>query len=170
MGPRPPITNDRKKIIEAHLKRKRIHVERPFVQAEYTYPREGDDGYCVFYDAKTRRCIIHPVKPETCVAGPVTFDINTLTRTIEWYLKRKEICSLAGMIYEDKKVLREHLETAKKELSRLVHELDSPGLKAILAKEEPETFKIEESALDRSVIEKLANSRDLASGQQKTNA
>ena len=155
---RPPTTIERRRIIEAYLKKQRIPVENPFVRTAYTFPREDAEGYCVFCDKKTRKCLIHPVKPETCVAGPITFDINMPNRKIEWYLKKEEICPLAGVLYKNKGTLQKHLKSAKKEIFRLVSELDSEALKAILKIEEPETFKIDEDNAGKDILGKLTGS------------
>lgn len=154
-GTRPPITRERKDIIEGYLKKANIPISDPFVQAEYVFPREDADGYCIFQDKTTRKCIIHPVKPETCVAGPITFDINARNHKIEWYMKMEKICPLAGAIYKNKELLNKHLESAKKELLGLVQRLDSEALKAILKKDEPETFKIDEDNMEIGILNKL---------------
>lgn len=154
----PPITDERRKTIEDYLRTRKIVVDAPFVKEEYLFPRLDNDGYCVFHDKKTRQCIVHPVKPETCVAGPITFDINVTTGNIEWFLKKEKICALAGRIYEDKALLRKHVTSARKELSRLVKELDSLALRAILKKDEPETFKIDEGKTEKNVLKKLRSS------------
>lgn len=140
----PPITAERRKIIEAYLAKERLRAEKPFVEEEYVYPRLDNDGYCVFHDVETRKCIVHPVKPETCVAGPITFDICKKTGKIEWFIKMEKICPLAAVVYSDKKMLQKHLDSAKKELKRLVNELSPRELEAILKKDEPEIFKIGE--------------------------
>jgi Fe-S-cluster containining protein len=152
---RPPLTVRRKQIIEAYLKEQGFHVENPFTQTAYVFPREDTEGYCIFYDKKTKKCQIHSVKPETCVAGPITFDINMKNKKIEWHLKMEKICSLAGAIGKDEKTLKKHLESAKREILRLVSELDSESLKAILRIEEPETFKIGEDNIGKEVLDKL---------------
>lgn len=151
----PPITRNRKKVIEAYLRKRNIHVTEPFARTEYIFPRLNADMYCVFHDPKTRRCIVHPVKPETCVAGPLTFDINVKTGKIEWYVKFDKICQLAGAVYGDKKLLEKHMTSARQEILRLLRELVSRDLRAILKKSEPETFKIAEEAIDKSVLDKL---------------
>ena len=151
----PPITQNRRKIIEHYLKEKRICIADPFVKTEYVFPKLNPDGYCVFQDHKTRKCVIHSVKPETCVAGPITFDINVKTGKIEWYVKMETLCHLAGVVYENKGLLKKHLASAKKEISRLVEGLDAEDLRAILKKQEPETFKIDEEAVDKKVLNKL---------------
>jgi hypothetical protein len=131
------------KVIERFLNEQNIEIENPFVKTDYAFPRLNKDGYCIFHDSETRKCIVHPVKPETCVAGPITFDINPRTKKIEWFIKMKEICPLAGVVFKDKVSLRSHVKSAKKEIKRLVNELDSDELAAILKKDEPETFKID---------------------------
>lgn len=156
-GAKPPITDERKKIIEDYLKRNGIPIRNPFTKTAYTFPRENTEGYCIFYDKKTRKCQIHTVKPETCVAGPITFDINTQTRKIEWYLKMEKICPLAGILHKNEETLKKHLESAKKEITKLVHELSPEALKAILKIEEPETFKISEDDIEDTILDKLAN-------------
>jgi len=152
---RPPITEKREKIILDYLKRLGVHIENPFVHAEYTFPRETADGYCIFYDKATRKCVVHPVKPETCVAGPITFDINKASGKIEWYLKMEKICPLAGVIYKDKALFEKHLETARREILQLVKELPSEALKFILTREEPDTFKIGEEEIGNEALNKL---------------
>jgi len=151
----PPITDERRKIIETYLRKKRIHIENPFVITDYVFPRLDVDGYCVFHDRQTRKCKIHSVKPETCVAGPITFDINGKNAKIEWHIKMQKICQLAGVVYANKSLLQKHLEAAKKEIRRLVDEIDSSALKAILKKDEPETFKIDEERIRKDITSKV---------------
>jgi len=145
----PPVTAERKKIIEAYLKENGMSITNPFEHTEYLFPRLTPDGYCIFHDKKTKKCVIHPVKPETCVAGPITFDVNAKTEKIEWFIKMDKICQLAGAVYQDKRLLRKHLASAKEEVLRLVTQLTAEELRAILKKDEPETFKIEEKALEK---------------------
>ena len=154
---RPPITNERKKIIERFLMRQNFPAEDFFKHEAYMFPREDTEGYCIFYDKKTRRCKIHPVKPETCVAGPITFDVNLKTGKVEWYLKMENICPLAGAMFRNKETLQKHLETAKREIHRLLRELDAEALKAILKIEEPDTFKIGEEPAEKEVLCKLGS-------------
>jgi len=152
---RSPLTLTRKKIIEAHLKEQKIRIVNPFVQTAYIFPKEDAERYCIFYCKKTAKCLIHPVKPETCVAGPITFDINKKTQKIEWHLKKEKICLLAGKMYKNQAILQKHLESAKKEILRLVRELDPKALQTILKIEEPETFKIGEDNIGKEILDKL---------------
>jgi hypothetical protein len=47
------------------------------------------------------------------------------------------------------------LQSAKKEILALVRDLDAASLKAILKKDEPETFKIDEDTIDGEILDKL---------------
>lgn len=152
---KPPLTKNRQKIILEYLKEQRMQVDNPFSHEHYSYPSVDDLGYCAFLNKKTGKCRVHPVKPETCKAGPVTFDINRRTGKVEWYLKKSEICEVAGMLYQNKRLFYEHFEAAKAELMRLICELDADALQAILAIEEPQTFKVGEDALPKETACKL---------------
>ena len=154
-GARPPLTFKRISIINEYLLAKKIDIKRPFEKREYSFPKENSNGYCVFFDAKTKKCNIHLLKPETCVAGPVTFDINIGKGIINWYLKSEKICKLAGMFYRDNDMLRKHLESAKREINNLIRGLSKKELLTILSIEEPDTFKIGEDPLDSEVLKKL---------------
>jgi Fe-S-cluster containining protein len=156
---RPPITQKRKKIIESYLATQGLRIKEPFNSADYIFPRETSDGFCIFFDKKSGRCLVHPVKPETCIAGPITFDINPQTGKIEWFLKFESICSVAGILYTDKEALEKHLSSARKALQTLVQELDAKALRAILKIEEPETFKIGEDSLSPRVLEKITSKK-----------
>jgi len=155
-GARPPVSSKRKMIIKNYLKNNGLTIENAFEEKSmYTFPKETEDNQCVFFDKNTKKCQIHPVKPETCVAGPITFDINLKTGKIEWFLKTEKICPLAGALYKNKSELQGHLESARRELLKLVHDLDAEALHAILKIEEPDTFKIGEEDLNPEVLTKL---------------
>ena len=142
-------------MILAFLEENNITIDSPFANGKYAFPRETDDGYCIFLNKTTGRCRIHPVKPETCVAGPITFDINVETGKIEWFLKTNKICRLAGSLHRDRKAYSKHESSAKHEIRRLVRELDAEALRAILAIEEPDTIKVAEDDVGSEVLSKL---------------
>lgn len=100
--------------------------------------------------------MVHPVKPETCTAGPVTFDINLKACKVEFYLKKGEICNLAEIMCHNKLQFKEHFEAAKTVLLRLICDLELNDLKNLMMIEEPQTFKIGEADLPREVAEKFA--------------
>ena len=151
----PPVTPERRRIIEAYLKDNDISTVNRFDQTDYVFPRLTAEGYCVFHSAETKKCSVHSVKPETCVAGPITFDINAKTGKIEWFVKKESICPLARNVYRNKQLLQKHLTSAKKELLQLVAQLTPEEIKAILKKDEPETFKIDEDPLAEELLRKL---------------
>ncbi len=152
---KPPLTVRRKKIITKYLKEQGISVENKFVAELYSFPAMDEESFCVFYCKDSGKCSIHPVKPETCIAGPVTFDINLRTGKVEWFLKTAEICPLAKALYENPDSLKEHFQVAKMEILQLVRELDPVALRAIMKVEEPQTFKIGENDLPPKVARKL---------------
>jgi hypothetical protein len=156
---RPPVSPIRRRTVEGYLKEHPIQgIEPPYFTTEngYTHPREDENGFCIFYDKKTRLCRIHQIKPETCVAGPITFDVNPKTKKLEYYLKMEKICPLAGKIYAVKDgTFEKHVTSAKREIRRLVHDIQPESLKAILKIEEPDTFKVDEEEL-KEEREKLA--------------
>jgi Fe-S-cluster containining protein len=162
VGARPPLTSKRKAIINNYLKATSLAIENTFEEKNiYTFPKETEGNQCVFLNKNTKKCRIHSAKPETCVAGPITFDINVQTGKIEWFLKTEKICPLAGALYRNKSMLQSHLESARKELLRLVTDLDAEALHAILKIEEPDTFKIGEEDLNPEILAKLKPSTQL---------
>jgi len=154
-GVKPPLTPKRKKAIQNFLKTNGIIILDPFENRDYTFPRETPDGYCIFFDKATKKCLIHPVKPETCAAGPITFDINRQTEKIEWFLKTEKICALAAALQQNKEFFEKYSKSAKSEVMKLVQNLDSEALRAVLAIAEPDTFKFGEDVLHSKVVAKL---------------
>lgn len=164
---RPPITSKRKTTVVNYLKNNGQAMENAFEEKNnYTFPSETDGNHCVFLDKETKKCRVHSVKPETCVAGPITFDINVETGKIEWFLKTEKICPLAGALYRNKPELQRHMESARKELLSLVHDLNSEALQAILKILEQDTFKIGEEDLEAEVLAKLKPSANAATKVQ----
>jgi hypothetical protein len=152
---KPPLSEKRKKIIKEYLEKQKINIEKPFAKEHYSYPAVDELVFCRLFSKETGKCSVHPVKPETCRAGPVTFDINFSTKKIEWFLKKPEICAFAGVLYSDKAAFKDHFEVAKKELTHLIRELDPEELRVILKIEEPHTFKIGEDDLPSEVARKF---------------
>ena len=145
-GARPPLSSERIRIIDENLKRTGSKLDSWYCREKYNFPKETSFG-CIFLSAE-KRCMIQSFKPETCVAGPITFDVDLKRETIEFYLKKEQICPLAGALFRDKSRLRKHLMSAKKEIKNLVSKLSKKDLLAILEIEEPDTFKIDEDSLE----------------------
>jgi Fe-S-cluster containining protein len=154
-GANPPLTEERKKILTQFLQTQKRPTQNIFAKETYSHPATDAQDICVFYDKATRKCSVHQAKPETCRAGPITFDINVKTGKVEYYLKKEGICAFAGVLYRDKPQLAVHLKAARQEILHLIEELDADALKAILTIPEPETFKIAEDPLPAKVAKKL---------------
>jgi Fe-S-cluster containining protein len=152
---KPPLTSKRKKIIEKYLKKNNIKIAEPFVKGDYSYPTVDRDVYCCLFDKKTGKCMVHPVKPETCVAGPITFDINFETKSLSFFLKKEEICVYAGILFKDKPALKEHFEVARKQIIDLIEQLSAQELRALMKIDEPQTFKLCEEPLSLALVKKL---------------
>lgn len=152
---KPPLTKERIKTIETYLKNHGAVAEHVFTHSDYTSPSVDSDDYCIFLDKGTKKCQVHDVKPETCRAGPLTFDVNFRTKKVEWFLKKRELCLFAGKLFDTPEKLDEHLKVAKDELMRLISGLDERSLRAILSRDEPQTFKIGEDPLPKAVLLKL---------------
>lgn len=130
---KPPISNKRLKILIEN------GISPEFVEfGRYKHLKIKEDGYCVFFE--NGKCKIHKIKPETCVAGPITFDIKG--DKLEIYIKKETICPLVRFLKENELILNEHLEIAIAKIVELIKELDYSELEEILKIEEPETEKI----------------------------
>jgi Fe-S-cluster containining protein len=152
---KPPLSEKRKKIIAEHLQKQKINIKTLFANERYSYPTVDEKVYCLLFNKKTGKCMVHLVKPETCVSGPITFDINFRTKKVEWFLKKSEICAYAGLLFNDKAAFSKHFKEAKKQITSLINALSSEELRAIVAVEEPQTFKVGEDDLPPEAIKKL---------------
>lgn len=152
---KPPLSENRKKILQKYLKEQKISITEPFAKTDYSYPAIDEEVYCRLFSRQTGKCLVHPVKPETCVSGPITFDINFKTKKVEWFLKTSSLCAYAGDLFKNKAAFKKHFEAAKKQITALIKQLDSNELRAIVKIDEPQTFKVGEDDLPLDVIKKL---------------
>jgi len=152
---KPPLSESRKKTIKKYINRQKIKVKKPFSKENYSYPSVDETGFCVFNNKETKRCLVHSVKPETCIAGPITFDINFETRKVRFFLKKSEICAYAGELYNNKSAFKNHYEVAEKEIMRLITDLSAEELYELMKIDEPQTFKVGEDDLPIEVVKKL---------------
>lgn len=137
---RPPLTEKRAEILmSAGLSPDDIE------HAGYRRLRARDDGSCVLLE--NGRCRLHHLKPETCSAGPFTFDV--VDGRVEIYLKRESICPLAGHLLRDREAYDRQLALAVEKILDLVRDMSGDELAAVLKIEEPETFKVMEIPYDR---------------------
>lgn len=130
---KPPISKKRLKVLLEN------GISSDFVEfGKYKHLKLKEDGYCVFFE--NGKCKIHKIKPETCVAGPITFDIKG--DVLELYIKKESICPLVEFLKKNESVLKEHLSIALSKILELIKELEKEELDEILKIEEPETEKI----------------------------
>jgi Fe-S-cluster containining protein len=95
---------------------------------------------CVlFHDGK---CSIHHIKPETCRAGPFTFDIKG--DKIEIFLKYESLCPIVRVLKDVPEAYNQQYLNAIEHLSNLVSNLCENELEAIHRIDEPLTEKVAE--------------------------
>jgi len=138
----PPLSRDRIDEI--------VSSGHPFGNIEYrgySCLAAGEDGMCVMFHAG--HCRIQAIKPETCRAGPFTFDI--VNGVLEIWLKHEHICPLAGLLREDPEAFGRLCAVARDELLRLVRSLTPGDLAAICRIPEPETDKVAEIPLEDDI-------------------
>ncbi len=99
----------------------------------------------LFYDGK---CSIHAIKPETCRAGPFTFDIRD--DKIEIFLKYDSICPVVRILKEVPEAYNQQYLRAVEHISNLVSRLTENELGAICRIDEPLTKKVAEIPMRRN--------------------
>lgn len=111
--------------------------------AGYKRLRLKPDGFCtLFQDGK---CSIHSIKPETCVAGPFTFDIKG--DTLQIFIKRESICPMVRFLKANRKAYDGLFETSVEKIMDLVNSVPEAEMAEILKIEEPETDLVAEIRL-----------------------
>ena len=114
--------------------------EDSFEQKGYRFLKTRGDSTCVFWNGG--KCSIYSIKPETCRAGPFTFDVKG--DVIEIFLKFETIYPIVGLLKEVPAAYEQQFTLAKKSISHLVANLTDEELSAICRTEEPETEKVAE--------------------------
>jgi Fe-S-cluster containining protein len=135
---RPPLSQER---IDILIKN---GVAKSAVEfAGYKRLRLKQDGFCVlFQDGK---CSIHSFKPETCVAGPFTFDIKD--NVLQIFLKRENICPMVRFLKADRKAYDGLFETSVEKIIHLIKNTPASEMAEILKIEEPDTDLVAEIPL-----------------------
>ena len=135
---RPPLSQER---IDILLKN---GVSSDAVEfAGYKRLRLKPDGFCVlFLDGK---CSIHSIKPETCVAGPFTFDIKE--NVLQIFIKRESICPMVRFLKANRKAFDGLFETSVEKIMELVKTVPPQEMAEILKIDEPETDLVAEIRL-----------------------
>ncbi len=110
------------------------------------YKRLGlrKDGFCVLF--RDGKCSIHEIKPETCVAGPFTFDIKG--DMLQIFLKKENICPMVRFLRANRKAYDALFETSVEKIMDLVKALPQMEMEEILKIDEPETDLVAEIRLE----------------------
>jgi Fe-S-cluster containining protein len=106
----------------------------------YTRIRTRENGECIL--SENGRCTIHAFKPETCRAGPFTFDVKG--DIIEIYIKFESVCPIVGLLKEVPEAYRQQYTLAVSSITHLVRNLTDDELAVICRIEEPYTEKVSE--------------------------
>ena len=114
--------------------------EDSFEWRGYRAVKARDDGTCIFHNGS--RCSIHTMKPETCRAGPFTFDVKG--DVIEIFLKHETICPVVRLLKDVPEAYGHQLALAQTSISNLVAHLPNDELAAICSIDEPESEKVTE--------------------------
>ena len=136
---RPPLSQER---IDILLKN---GVARDAIEfAGYKRLRLKQDGYCVLFN--DGKCTIHSIKPETCVAGPFTFDI--IDNVLLIFLKRESICPMVRFLKANRKAYDELFKSSVENIMHLIEGIPAEEMAVILKIDEPETDLVAEIRLD----------------------
>ena len=102
------------------------------------------DGFCVLF--RDGKCSIHDIKPETCVAGPFTFDIKG--DMLQIFLKRENICPMVRFLRANRKAYDALFETSVEKIMDLIRSVPEEEMAQILQIDEPQTDLVAEIRLE----------------------
>jgi Fe-S-cluster containining protein len=132
---RPPLSQERIDILTAN------GVDPNAVEFDgYKRLKLRQDGFCILF--RDGKCSIHSVKPETCVAGPFTFDI--VDKKLQIFLKQETICPMVRFLKADRKAFDSLFEVSVQKIMDLVAAIPPEEMAEILKIEEPETDLVAE--------------------------
>ena len=106
----------------------------------YTRLKTKPNGECILLEDK--KCRVHAYKPETCRAGPFTFDVHQ--DMIVMYLKHETICPVVSLLKESPEAYRHQYERAVDGITHLVQNLTDDEISAVCQVDEPETERVAE--------------------------
>jgi uncharacterized protein len=116
-------------------------IPRDFFEKNgYLRMKTRPDGSCICW--KEGKCSIHGIKPETCRAGPFTFDVKG--DVIEIFLKYESICPIVRLLKETPEAYDQQFSVATKHIAHLVAHIPEDELAVICSIDEPETEKVAE--------------------------
>jgi Fe-S-cluster containining protein len=130
IGAQPPLSSERIAIIL-----EKGDLAHCIGNNGYRFVRSTENGECILQ--KNGRCQIHAIKPETCRAGPFTFDVKG--DTIEIFLKYESICPIVRLLKEVPEAYEQQYKEAVTHITHLVAHLPADELDVICRIEEPDT-------------------------------
>lgn len=132
---RPPLSQERIDILTAN------GVDLNAIELNgYKRLKLRQDGFCILF--RDGKCSIHSFKPETCVAGPFTFDI--VDNKLQIFLKQETICPMVRFLKADRKAYDSLFEVSVQKIMDLVAAIPPEEMAEILKIEEPETDLVAE--------------------------
>ena len=114
--------------------------QETFESEGYTRLKTKKNGECILL--VNGKCSIHSCKPETCRAGPFTFDVRD--DVIEIFLKYETICPMVRLLKDVPEAYEQQYNAAAKSIAHLVRNLSDAELAMVCRVDEPETEKIAE--------------------------
>ncbi len=139
---RPPLTDERIEILVKN------GVGPEMVEfAGYKRLKLKDDGFCVLF--KDGHCSVHSIKPETCVAGPFTFDVKG--SILEIYLKQEKICPMVGYLKSNRDLYDSLFDLSVSNIINLVENIPRSEIEEIVKIEEPDTDLVAEIRLKKGL-------------------
>ena len=114
-----------------------------FESVGYRRLKTHPDGKCIMMEEG--KCTIHAIKPETCRAGPFTFDVQD--NKVQIFLKFESICPIVGLYKEVPSAYNQQYEQSVRNIAHLVSNLSRDELEVISSIDEPETEKVAEIPL-----------------------
>jgi len=111
--------------------------------AGYHRIRTRENGMCVMCSGG--KCRIHSFKPETCRAGPFTFDVEG--ETVRIFLKHDSLCPLVAFLKADPAMYAVQFRVAVNNILSLARSLEPDELAVISAIPEPDCDLVAEIPL-----------------------
>ena len=106
----------------------------------YRRLRTHPDHTCILM--KDSMCLIHAIKPETCRAGPFTFEVTG--DKIRIFLKHESICPIVPLLKEVPEAYGQQFDLAIQNITNLVAHLTDEEIDAVNRIDEPDTDLVAE--------------------------
>ncbi|MDD1705370.1 MAG: YkgJ family cysteine cluster protein [Methanoregula sp.] len=142
-GACPPLSEERIRIILSYG-----DFHERIEKVGYHRIKGGKDGLCSMLSEG--KCAIHAFKPETCIAGPFTFDLTD--HSLRIFLKQEKICPLVAVLKANRAMYDLQFGRAVESIAHLVARLLDDELAIISALPEPDTDQVAELPLPEKAL------------------